>query len=172
MISKQIIEEAMYEAVRKAATIMPPDIEKALRDAMAEESDPLARKHMELTIENARLAAEGKGLVCGDTGYPLFFVNSGNNVQIEGGFGSLWKAAQAATARATADNYLRPTMVDPISRDNPGNNIGNEIPKVHLNFPNDSGSSFNNISNIINLLHLNTRCTCSETYLIEEKNSP
>ena len=33
---------------------------------------------------------------------------------------------------------MRPTMVDPISRDNPGNNIGNEIPKVHLNFPNDS----------------------------------
>ncbi|MFI4911937.1 MAG: fumarate hydratase [Sedimentisphaeraceae bacterium JB056] len=137
MITKQIVEEAMYEAIRKAATLMPDDIQQALVKAMDEETDPLARKHMELTIENARLAAEGKGLVCGDTGYPLFFVRAGNGTVIEGGFGSLWTAAQNVTEKATAENYLRPTMVDPISRDNPGNNIGNEIPKVHLKFDND-----------------------------------
>ena len=137
MITKQIVEEAMYEAIRKAATLMPDDIQQALVKTMDEETDPLARKHMELTIENARLAAEGKGLVCGDTGYPLFFVRAGNGTVIEGGFGSLWTAAQNATEKATAKNYLRPTMVDPISRDNPGNNIGNEIPKVHLKFDND-----------------------------------
>ncbi len=138
MISKQTIEEAMYESIRKAAILMPPDVEDALKRAYAEETEPLARQHLELTLENARLAAEGKGLVCGDTGYPLFFVRAGNAAMIEGGFGSLWDAARKATAQATEENYLRPTMVDPITRKNPGNNIGNEIPKVHLHFDGNS----------------------------------
>jgi len=55
-------------------------------------------------------------------------------VQVEGGYGSLWRAARSATRRATEDNLLRPTMVDPLSRDNPGDNIGSEIPKVELRF--------------------------------------
>ena len=85
------------------------------------------------------MACEGKGLVCGDTGYPLFYVKAGNKTQIAGGFGQLWEAARQATVQATTDSFLRPTMVDPISRDNPGNNIGNEIPKVELEFDGEDG---------------------------------
>jgi len=124
----------MYEALCRAATQIPPDVKEHLQNAYAEESDPLARKHMELTLENARLAAEGKGLVCGDTGYPLFFIRAGNTAQIEGGFGSLWQAARVAIVAATDKNFLRPTMVDPLTRKNPGNNVGPEMPKIHLRF--------------------------------------
>lgn len=134
MISTKTIETAMYEALCRAATQIPPDVKEHLQNAYAEESDPLARKHMELTLENARLAAEGKGLVCGDTGYPLFFIRAGNAAQIEGGFGSLWQAARVATVAATDKNFLRPTMVDPLTRNNPGNNLGLEMPKIHLRF--------------------------------------
>jgi tartrate/fumarate subfamily iron-sulfur-dependent hydro-lyase alpha chain len=134
MISTVIIQTAMYESLCKAATLIPPDVQEHLQRACADETDPLARKHMEITLENARLAAEGKGLVCADTGYPLFFVRAGNSAQIEGGFGSLWKAAEAATTAATDKNFLRPTMVDPLTRKNPGNNLGPEMPKIHLRF--------------------------------------
>lgn len=134
MISYETIEAAMYEAMRRAAVLLPPDVEAALRRAMDEETDPLAREHLQVSLENARLAGEGKGLVCGDTGFPLFFVTAGSRTQVEGGFGALWAAARAATARATDDAFLRPTMVDPLSRANPGNNVGPGMPKLELSF--------------------------------------
>ena len=137
MIKKTTLQTAMYNALVKASTLIPPDVKAHLEKACAEETDPLARKHMEITLENARLAAEGKGLVCADTGFPLFFIRAGNAAQVEGGFGSLWEAARAATAEATDKSFLRPTMVDPLTRQNPGNNIGSEMPKIHLKFDGD-----------------------------------
>lgn len=134
MISKSAVEEAMYRAMKQGATVMPPDVEQKLREALAEEQEPLARQHLEISLENARLANEGHGLVCGDTGFPLFFVKAGAQTEIEDGFGSLWEAARKATARCTAEAFLRPTMVDPLTRKNPGDNIGPGMPKVELSF--------------------------------------
>jgi len=127
----------MYDAMRLAATVMPPDVDAALKKVRDNETNLLAKEHLNVSLENARLAAAGQGLVCGDTGYPLYFVTVGNNTQVEGGFGTLWDAARSATARATADAYLRPTMVDPLTRDNPGDNVGPGMPKVELEFSGD-----------------------------------
>lgn len=124
----------MYQAMCCATTHLPPDVEAALYRALGEETNPLAVKHLEVSLKNARLATEGCGLVCGDTGFPLFFVRAGNCTQIEGGFGRLWDAARIATARVTGDNLLRPTMVDPLTRANPGNNVGPGMPKLELSF--------------------------------------
>ena len=137
MIARATIEQAMYEAMRLAATVMPPDVDAALKKVRDNEANLLAKEHLNISLENARLAAAGQGLVCGDTGYPLYFVTVGNNTQVEGGFGTLWDAARSATARATADAYLRPTMVDPLTRDNPGDNVGPGMPKVELEFSGD-----------------------------------
>ena len=134
MIGYATIESAMYEAMCRAATHLPPDVEEALRRAAKEETNPLAVKHLEVSLENARLATEGAGLVCGDTGFPLFFVKAGNKTQVEGGLGRLWDAAREATARVTGDNLLRPTMVDPLTRANPGDNVGPGMPKLELSF--------------------------------------
>ena len=137
MIAEADIVGAMYEAMRLAATRLPPDVEAALRAALEEESHPLARQHLSVSLENARKSQEGEGLVCADTGFPLFFVTAGSRTQLTGGFGCLWSAARQATARATAKTFLRPTMVDPLTRDNPGNNVGSGMPKVELRFAGD-----------------------------------
>jgi len=134
MIDYTTIESAMYEAMCRATTRLPPDVESALHKALREETDALAVMHLEVSLENARLASDGCGLVCGDTGFPLFFVKAGNRTQIEGGFGQLWDAARAATARVTGDALLRPTMVDPLTRVNPGDNVGPGMPKLELSF--------------------------------------
>lgn len=137
MISRETIVSGMYEATRLAATNLPPDVEAALVAALEEETDPRARAHLQVSLKNAREAAEGAGLVCADTGFPLFFVTAGSRTQIAGGFGALQDAAGEATARATADSFLRPTMVDPLTRANPGNNLGPGMPKVELRFEGD-----------------------------------
>jgi fumarate hydratase subunit alpha len=137
MIDKTTIEEAMYQAMKQAATVMPPDVEEKLREALSEETNSLAQQHLEISLENARLANTGHGLVCGDTGFPLFFIKAGAKTQIEGSFGYLWEAAKRATERCTKEAFLRPTMVDPLSRENPGDNIGPGMPKVELSFDGD-----------------------------------
>jgi tartrate/fumarate subfamily iron-sulfur-dependent hydro-lyase alpha chain len=134
MIPFDAIATAMYEATRIAATNLPPDVEAALEAALAEETHPLARRHLQVSLENARAASRGEGLVCADTGFPLFFVTAGSSTTIEGGFGRLQEAAERATSRATADSFLRPTMVDPLTRANPGDNVGPGMPKVELRF--------------------------------------
>ena len=138
MIDRETVANAMYEAVRLAATKLPPDVEAALQAAIDEETDPLARQHLMVSLENARSAEAGEGLVCADTGFPLFFITAGSATEIEGGFGALQDAAEDATARATADAFLRPTMVDPLTRENPGDNVGRGMPRVKLHFERDS----------------------------------
>ncbi len=138
MIRRETIVSTMYQATCLAATKLPPDVEAALVAALEEETEPLARRHLQVSLQNARENGDAAALVCADTGFPLFFVTAGSRTQLEGGFGVLWEAAGEATARATADSFLRPTMVNPLTRDNPGDNVGPGMPKVELRFVGDS----------------------------------
>ena len=61
MIQQNDIESAMYQAMRTASTRIPPDVAAALDEALAEESDPLAREHLRVSMDNFSLASEGQG---------------------------------------------------------------------------------------------------------------
>ena len=62
MIKRETVVEAMYNAIRLGATKMPPDIRKALQNALAEETDPMAKKHLEISLQNADLSEKGNAL--------------------------------------------------------------------------------------------------------------
>jgi len=134
MITKKVLEEAMYGAVVKASTVLPKDIELALEKALEEEKDQLAKLHISTTLENCQIAKDTGKLVCADTGFPLYYIRVGNDIEIEGGFFSLESIAKEVTAKATKDAILRPTMVHPITRKNPGDNIGPHLPMVEVRF--------------------------------------
>jgi L(+)-tartrate dehydratase alpha subunit len=134
MIKKSVLEEAMYSSMKAAATKLPPDVDKALRKAAGEETSPLALMHLEAFFENVEEAARGRGLVCGDTGFPMFFLRAGDGVRFEGGVSSIQKTAEKAVSRLTVEAFLRPTMVNPLSRSNPGDNIGPGMPRVEIIF--------------------------------------
>ncbi len=138
MFSEELLTQAMYTAMRRAAVEMPPDVRAALEQALDEETEPMARRHLEVSLRNADLAACGEGLVCADTGFPLFFIQAGDQVKIEGGFATLYRAAAGAVEQATGECFLRPTMVNPLHRGNPGNNVGSGMPKIDLAFGGDA----------------------------------
>ena len=134
MISKELLETALFQSMIKAALCMPADVRSSLEKAAADEENPLAKEHLRVTLENADLSEKGEGLVCGDTGFPLYFIRVIGDVQIEGGFAGIRQAARNAVVRATEESILRPTMVDPLTRDNPGDNLGHDIPGVDIQF--------------------------------------
>jgi L(+)-tartrate dehydratase alpha subunit len=133
-ISYKTLEEVGYELNRRAAIAIPLDAKKAFVAAAERESHPDAKRALLAVINNADVAVKEQSSMCGDTGLPRFYVKAGNNVQLEGGFVGLERALRTATARATQDVPLRSNRVHPLTRRNPGNNLGVMAPNVDYRF--------------------------------------
>jgi L(+)-tartrate dehydratase alpha subunit len=133
-ISYKKLEEVAYELNRRAAIAVPLDAREAFQKAAERETHPDAKRALLAVINNADVAVGQQSSMCGDTGLPRFYVKSGNDVQLEGGFVSLEKALRAATARATKDVPLRSNRVHPLTRRNPGNNVGVMAPNIDYRF--------------------------------------
>jgi len=117
------------ELVRRASTVLPPDVEAAIRrGAENEEDGSAAASTLGLLLENCRQAKEGSTPICQDTGALYFFVEYGPDFRQS----EIRRAADDATAEATAKYYLRPNAVDPVTGKNSGTNLGLGAPNYSL----------------------------------------
>ena len=133
-VSDALLEEVAYELNRRAAIAVPLDARQAFVRAAAAETNPAARQALSSVVENAAVAVAQQSAMCGDTGLPRFYVKAGNDVRLEGGFAGLERAVRRATARATQDVPLRSNRVHPLTRRNPGTNVGVMAPNVDYRF--------------------------------------
>ncbi|HEX78156.1 MAG TPA: fumarate hydratase [Dehalococcoidia bacterium] len=137
-MSRKTLYDLMYNSIVMAATIMPSDVKDEILSLIAEETNEIARLHLESTMRNCiELGEKEDRLLCPDTGTPLYYVRVGNNVRIEGGFSALYDESKKAVSDATANAKLRPNMVHPITRKSTGNNIGHYVPRVEIRFDPD-----------------------------------
>ncbi len=134
MIRTEIYEKALFETVRKGATVISDDVKEAFCKAIKRESNPSAKRSLEATLQSMEMSKERDNLLCVDTGWPIFYFKVGNNCELEGGFMELENAARRAVAKATELGYLRATMKHPITGHDPGNNIGMNIPDFTYQF--------------------------------------
>lgn len=150
MIKQSTIEDTIFDLFKEAVIKLPNDVKKALEDAYKQEDHELARLNLKAILDNIE-AAEKMGVpMCQDTGLPIVFVKLGD-VEVE----NLIEGIKKGVARATKEVPLRPNVVDPITRQNTGNNTGNLIPQVDIEliddeilqltvFPKGIGSENNN----------------------------
>lgn len=125
MYDARLIEETVIRMVRTAVTTLPMDVVGALQRAYDKETSEVAKVQLRTILDNIQLAEE-KGLpMCQDTGVPVFFVSGPNDATVEEGI-------SAGVARATVEVPLRPNVVDPLSRTNRGNNLGDGMPSIHF----------------------------------------
>ena len=129
-----LLEEVAYELNRRAAIAVPLDAQAGLRAGGRGETNPAARQALSSVVQNAAVAVAEQSAMCGDTGLPRFYVKAGNDVRLEGGFAGLERALRRATARATQDVPLRSNRVHPLTRRNPGTNVGVMAPNVDYRF--------------------------------------
>jgi fumarate hydratase subunit alpha len=126
MISKELIVDTTVELLRQAVTRLPSDVKKALEDAYEREEDEVPRAQLKAILDNVALAEEGSLPMCQDTGIPIFFVDLGN-VEVD----NVQEAIVEGVKEGTKVIPLRPNVVHPITRKNPGTNVGEHMPYIN-----------------------------------------
>ena len=124
MIDQKLVQDVSVELLRKASIELPKDVENALKEAFEREESELARTQLMAILDNVRLARETLKPMCQDTGIPIFYVNLGTEAKVEG---NLEEGIKNAVFRATKDIPLRPSVVQPLTRVNPGTNVGEDV---------------------------------------------
>ncbi len=104
----------------EACCELPKRVEEALIKALNTERGEHAQDVLEQIIENAHLAWEMKRPICQDTGMAVVFLEVGQDVHFTGG--DLTAAVNDGVRRAYTQNYLRRSVLDPLTRQNTHDN--------------------------------------------------
>jgi fumarate hydratase class I len=125
----QFFKESMLELVIQTSTNLPPDVRRAMGEALKTEDPPTqAGQALAIIGQNIDMAYEDEGAICQDTGMPTFEIKTpvGVNQMM------MKKQIQEVVAEATKRGKLRPNSVDSISGKNSGNNLGPGTPVIHF----------------------------------------
>jgi fumarate hydratase class I len=119
----------MLNLIVETSTNLPPDVRRALKDAMNREKEGTQSDFALQTIAlNVDMAVTNCGPICQDTGMPTFEIKTPVGVnQIV-----MKKQILEAIVEATKQGMLRPNMVDSLTGKNSGNNLGDGTPILHF----------------------------------------
>jgi tartrate/fumarate subfamily iron-sulfur-dependent hydro-lyase alpha chain len=116
----------------KSLKEIPPDIVDAIKRAAATETLEVAKRIFAHYLDSIALGREQKMMVCQDTGIPIYWVEIGGNLRLDGS--RLTDAIVRGTERATREHPLRSSIVSPLKRENRQTNCGERIPIIHYDF--------------------------------------
>lgn len=106
---KDIIETIKTLCI-EATSVLPKDVYSALQSKYEQEDSSLAKKTLEVLIENANLAKNQAMPICQDTGMAFVYVTMGQEVHVTGG--SLKEAIEEGVRQGYQEGYLRKSVVD------------------------------------------------------------
>ena len=118
------VEQIVVNLLKAANTKLPLDIGWALEAAAGWETSPLARTQLGAIMDNVKKAEVLGRPMCQDTGIPTFYVKGRFDASIRS---EILKGIKKATETIP----LRPNTVDPLTRENPGDNLGKGMPSIH-----------------------------------------
>ncbi len=120
---------ATVRALTRAETTLPEWVIDLIERAAERETNSVAESHLRFMLENVRIAgAEGLPL-CQDTGLLVFRAELGLDAKLDF---DLKEAIAEGVRLATKRIPLRPNAVDPLTRQNSGDNTGPGVPDVIL----------------------------------------
>ncbi len=127
MISYESVVKTVADLFMKAETDLPEDVVSALKKAYENEKEEMAKNQLHAILENIEIAQKRKLPICQDTGIPIVFLEIGKDAEIDF---DIQKAIVEGVRIATQEVPLRPNAVHPLTRENPGTNIGDGIPDI------------------------------------------
>ncbi|MDD5042472.1 MAG: fumarate hydratase [Candidatus Omnitrophica bacterium] len=112
------ISGAVAGLVKQASFFLRADVLAALRRAFLGEKNSRAKKILKAVLDNAACARREKLAICQDTGFPIVFIDLGQDVFLKG---SLEKAVNKGIEEGYKRNSLRNSIVaDPLDRKGSG----------------------------------------------------
>jgi len=116
------IERTVKTLCIKANTVLRRDVLAAMEEACRKEKEgSLAKRMMEVLLENARIAEKKSIPICQDTGMVTVFIEMGKDAVICDG--SLPEAIDSGVRTAYEEGFFRKSVVgDPLVRNNTGTN--------------------------------------------------
>src|SRR3954466_6153489 len=131
-----LVETVCRDLYIKSLKEIPPDVVAAIRRAAATETKEVAKRIFSHYIQSIELGRDKNMMVCQDTGIPIYWVDIGGNMRLDGA--KLNHAIVRGTERATREHPLRSSIVSPLTRENRQTSTGEGIPVIKYNFVRDS----------------------------------
>lgn len=115
------ITEEVARLSQESNYYLGEDIVKAFKKGLQEEESPAGKAIFQQLLENAEIAKNEQVPMCQDTGFAVFFLELGQEVELTGGY--LEEAVNAGVKKGYTEGYLRKSIVeDPLRRKNTGDN--------------------------------------------------
>ncbi len=120
IIDTSKIEETVYDLALSACVSVTPECEEKMRTAESVENNPLSLFALKNMNENFNVANKTGLPVCQDTGIACVMLSIGQDVYFTGKL--LSDAIYDGVKRAYSDGAFRKSVLDPITRENTGDN--------------------------------------------------
>jgi len=130
-LRREDIIDATVAVLTRAETTLPSWVMEMIREAAREETSPIARSTLAAILENVEIASSEGIPLCQDTGLPVFHLEIGCDLPLPP---YLEVAVAEGVRRATEVIPLRPNAVDPLTRKNTGDNTGQGMPDLIIDF--------------------------------------
>ena len=128
---REDVIEATVAVLKRSETILPPWVIEMIEEAARQETSPIARSQLRAILENVEIASSDGVPLCQDTGLPVFHLEIGRDLRVPP---FLEEAMAEGVRRATEEVPLRPNAVDPLTRNNTGDNTGQGMPDLIIDF--------------------------------------
>ena len=122
------LKKGITSLFRKVTTSLPPDVEKALRDAAGSEAEGKAKNELLTVLNGVEQSRSQKSQLCEDTGVPFFYVNAPKGLDHAG----LREVIIEATREATAKIPLPANATDPITGQSSSDGTGTGFPVIYI----------------------------------------
>jgi fumarate hydratase subunit alpha/L(+)-tartrate dehydratase alpha subunit len=127
-----LVESVCRDLYIQSLKQIPPDVVEAIRRAAATETREVAKRIFSHYLQSIELGQSKDMIVCQDTGIPIYWVDIGGNLRLDGS--RLTDAITRGTERATREHPLRSSIVSPLKRENRQTSTGQRIPIIHYDF--------------------------------------
>ena len=131
-----LVETTCRDLYIQSLKEIPPDVVAAIQRAAERATKEVERRIFSHYLKSIALGQEQNMMVCQDTGIPIYWVDIGGNLRLDGS--KLDAAIVRGTERATREHPLRSSIVSPLTRENRQTSTGEGIPIIHYHFVPDS----------------------------------
>jgi fumarate hydratase subunit alpha len=135
MIDEKLVGEVVAQTFENSSVHPSRDGLELMQRAYHNETDESAKKALETILRNIELAGEKHHTLCQTYATPAIFVELGTNVRIKGDFR---EALRNGCRLATKNGYLRPSIVEPLTRKHIGGNVGSHVPDIDVEIVGDA----------------------------------